>query len=99
MKFARLADRHRVAFPGDAHSQGRPSLVFFNSLGHRFPHLAMMSSRPGEITILAYDKRGHGLSDLGDTPYTIADHAADLAATHGASGISNAMCAGCRSAG
>ncbi|MBP2561584.1 3-oxoadipate enol-lactonase [Neorhizobium galegae] len=58
----------------------KPVLVFINSLGtdsriwhHELPKLA------GDYTILTYDKRGHGLSGLGSPPYSIADHAADLA--------------------
>ncbi|TWF58315.1 3-oxoadipate enol-lactonase [Neorhizobium alkalisoli] len=59
---------------------GGPVVVFVNSLGtdsriwhHVVPKLA------GDCTILTYDKRGHGLSDLGSPPYAIADHVADLA--------------------
>ncbi|CAN7716362.1 3-oxoadipate enol-lactonase [Neorhizobium sp. LjRoot104] len=59
---------------------GKPVIVFVNSLGtdsriwhHELPKLS------GDYTILTYDKRGHGLSGLGNPPYSIADHAADLA--------------------
>lgn len=59
---------------------GKPVIVFINSLGtdsriwhHELPKLAE------DYTILTYDKRGHGLSGLGSPPYSIADHAADLA--------------------
>ncbi|MCJ9673942.1 MULTISPECIES: 3-oxoadipate enol-lactonase [unclassified Neorhizobium] len=58
---------------------GKPVVVFINSLGtdsriwhHELPKLAE------DYTILTYDKRGHGLSGLGNPPYSIADHAADL---------------------
>ncbi|MFB9948523.1 3-oxoadipate enol-lactonase [Rhizobium puerariae] len=58
----------------------RPVVVFINSLGtdsriwhHVAPKLAE------DYTILTYDKRGHGLSGLGNPPYSIDDHAADLA--------------------
>lgn len=58
---------------------GKPVIVFINSLGtdsriwhHELPKLAE------DYTILTYDKRGHGLSGLGNPPYSIADHAADL---------------------
>lgn len=58
----------------------KPVLVFINSLGtdsriwhHELPKLA------DDFTILTYDKRGHGLSGLGNPPYSIADHVADLA--------------------
>jgi 3-oxoadipate enol-lactonase len=61
-------------------AEGEP-LVFINSLGsdlrlwHKLiPHFA------GHFPILRYDKRGHGLSDSPPGPYTIRDHANDLAA-------------------
>jgi 3-oxoadipate enol-lactonase len=57
----------------------KPILVFINSLGtdsriwhHVLPKLAH------DFTVLTYDKRGHGLSDLGNPPYSVADHVADL---------------------
>lgn len=60
---------------------GRPAIVFINSLGTDFRiwrevvgHLA------GDFPVVTYDKRGHGLSDLGQVPYSIEDHALDLAA-------------------
>ncbi len=60
--------------------QGKPVLVFVNSLGTDFRiwrdvivHLA------GEAAIVTYDKRGHGLSDAGEAPYAMEDHVADLA--------------------
>jgi 3-oxoadipate enol-lactonase len=59
---------------------GKPVIVFINSLGtdsriwhHELPKLAE------DFTVLTYDKRGHGLSGLGNPPYSIADLAADLA--------------------
>jgi 3-oxoadipate enol-lactonase len=59
---------------------GKPVVVFINSLGtdsriwhHELPKLAE------DFTVLTYDKRGHGLSGLGNPRYSIADHAADLA--------------------
>lgn len=59
---------------------GKPVIVFINSLGtdsriwhNELPKLAE------DYTILTYDKRGHGLSGLGNPPYSIEDHAADLA--------------------
>uniref|UniRef100_UPI003100E750 3-oxoadipate enol-lactonase n=1 Tax=Neorhizobium sp. EC2-8 TaxID=3129230 RepID=UPI003100E750 len=58
----------------------KPVIVFINSLGtdsriwhHELPKLAE------DYTVLTYDKRGHGLSGLGNPPYSIADHATDLA--------------------
>lgn len=58
-----------------------PALVFSNSLG---TDLRIWDDVVGQLAdrfrIIRYDKRGHGLSETGETPYGIADHVADLAA-------------------
>lgn len=90
MQFVHLNDivihyalRHPETAGRDAIEDGarRPVLVFVNSLGtdsriwhNELPKLAE------HCTILTYDKRGHGLSGLGNPPYSIADHVSDLAA-------------------
>jgi len=58
-----------------------PPLVFINSLGTDLriwdgvvPHFG------DRYRIIRYDKRGHGLSDCPPAPYSIRDHATDLAA-------------------
>jgi len=60
--------------------EGTP-LVFINSLGTDLriwdgvvPHFS------DRYRIIRYDKRGHGLSDCPPAPYSIRDHATDLAA-------------------
>ena len=63
--------------------EGKPTgspLVFINSLGTDLriwdqvvPHFAE------RYHIIRYDKRGHGLSDCPPAPYSIRDHATDLA--------------------
>jgi len=59
----------------------KPLIVFINSLGTDFRIWRDVVVRlAGDFAILLYDKRGHGLSDIGPTPYQIDDHAADLAA-------------------
>lgn len=59
---------------------GKPVLVFINSLGTDFRIWRDVIVRlAGEVAIVAYDKRGHGLSSLGDAPHRIETHAADLA--------------------
>lgn len=61
--------------------EGSPLLVFSNSLGTDFRIWRDVIVRfVGECAILTYDKRGHGLSELGQTPYTMADHIGDLEA-------------------
>jgi 3-oxoadipate enol-lactonase len=59
----------------------KPALVFANSLGTDFRIWNQVVARLGErFRILLYDKRGHGLSEVGESPYRIDDHVADLAA-------------------
>jgi 3-oxoadipate enol-lactonase len=60
---------------------GKPVIVFANSLGTDFRIWRDVVVRlAGDYAIITYDKRGHGLSELGDAPDTIETHAADLAA-------------------
>ncbi|WP_176037795.1 3-oxoadipate enol-lactonase [Brucella tritici] len=57
----------------------KPVLVFINSLGTDFRIWDEVRTRlHNDISTLVYDKRGHGLSDIGNTPYTIELLAADL---------------------
>jgi len=59
----------------------KPALVFANSLGTDFRIWNDVVARLGDrFRIVLYDKRGHGLSETGDSPYKIDDHVADLAA-------------------
>lgn len=61
--------------------EGRPLVVFANSLGTDFRIWRDVIVRlAGDVAILTYDKRGHGLSGIGKAPYTLDDHADDLAA-------------------
>ncbi|MDQ0321056.1 3-oxoadipate enol-lactonase [Pararhizobium capsulatum DSM 1112] len=58
----------------------KPVLVFSNSLGTDFRIWRDVIVRlAGDFAILLYDKRGHGLSDVGDAPYSIDLHVSDLA--------------------
>ncbi|MBL4740993.1 MAG: 3-oxoadipate enol-lactonase [Sneathiella sp.] len=58
-----------------------PVLVFSNSLGTDFRIWdEVVEDLCRDSTIVTYDKRGHGLSDLGTTPYTLDDHVDDLEA-------------------
>ncbi|MCF3641158.1 3-oxoadipate enol-lactonase [Rhizobium sp. TRM95111] len=80
MQFARVNDitLHHQVIGGPA---GRPVVVFANSLGTDFRIWRDVAVRlAGEVPILTYDKRGHGLSDIGQVPYSIDDHVNDLAA-------------------
>lgn len=70
-----LTIHYRIDGPSDA-----PTLVFANSLGTDFriwdPILPLL---PTGWQVVRYDKRGHGLSDLPDTDWGMADHVADAA--------------------
>jgi len=58
-----------------------PVLVFSNSLGTDFRIWDdVMENLRSDFTIVTYDKRGHGLSDIGSTPYVLDDHVDDLEA-------------------
>jgi 3-oxoadipate enol-lactonase len=57
----------------------RPPIVFVNSLGTDLRIWdAVADDLAGDFPVLLYDKRGHGLSDLGGASCAIADHADDL---------------------
>lgn len=64
----------------DTAEADRPAFVFSNSLGTDFriwdDVIALLGNR---FRYVRYDKRGHGLSGLGETPYRMADHVGDLA--------------------
>ncbi|RUM98213.1 3-oxoadipate enol-lactonase [Pseudaminobacter arsenicus] len=54
-------------------------LVFINSLGTDFRIWnEVADALAGNISTLTYDKRGHGLSDIGSAPYSMEDHVDDL---------------------
>ncbi|KQV66338.1 3-oxoadipate enol-lactonase [Rhizobium sp. Root1220] len=78
MQFARVNDIaiHYQVIGGPA---DKPVLVFANSLGTDFRIWRDVIVRlAGDFAILLYDKRGHGLSDIGQTPHSIEEHASDL---------------------
>ena len=73
----------------------KPTIVFSNSLGTDFRIWRdCIVQLVGECSIVMYDKRGHGLSDLGDHPYQIDDHVNDLAGLLDHLGVSNAVICG-----
>lgn len=64
----------------DAKGTARP-IIFINSLGTDFRIWDdVVAKLAGEMPMLVYDKRGHGLSDLGGGVRSIDDHADDLGA-------------------
>lgn len=57
----------------------KPVIVFINSLGTDFRIWRDVIVRlAGSYPLLTYDKRGHGLSDVGQAPYSLEDHVDDL---------------------
>lgn len=57
----------------------KPVIVFANSLGTDFRIWRDVIVRlAGDFPIVTYDKRGHGLSDVGKAPYSMDDHVGDL---------------------
>jgi len=59
----------------------QPTIVFANSLGTDFRIWDdVVTGLSADFATLLYDARGHGLSGVGRTPYTIDDHVTDLAA-------------------
>jgi 3-oxoadipate enol-lactonase len=74
---------------------GRPPVVFVNSLGTDLRLWdGVVAALPAEIRALRYDKRGHGLSDAPQPPYTLEDHAGDLLALLDAWAIDRAVICG-----
>lgn len=60
---------------------GKPVMVFVNSLGTDFRIWRdVIVDFAGEAAMIAYDKRGHGLSSVGNSPYSMEDHVEDLEA-------------------
>jgi 3-oxoadipate enol-lactonase len=60
-------------------TQDGPPLILINSLGTNLHIWDDMQSLLGmRYRILAYDKRGHGLSDAPPGPYGLDQHVADL---------------------
>ncbi len=73
----------------------KPVLVFSNSLGTDFRIWRdVIMQFAGTYAIVAYDKRGHGLSDVGATPYVMDDHVGDLAALLDHLRVTNAIVCG-----
>lgn len=94
MQFARVngVTLHYQQFGGP---KGKPTLVFANSLGTDFRIWRDVIVRlAGEFPILTYDKRGHGLSDVGETPYSIEDLVWDLSGLLDHAGVERSIVVG-----
>jgi 3-oxoadipate enol-lactonase len=74
---------------------GKPLIVFSNSLATDFRIWQdCVDDLAGDFSILLYDKRGHGLSSLGNPPYVIDDHVNDLIGLMDHLGLSGAAIVG-----
>jgi 3-oxoadipate enol-lactonase len=94
VQFARINDTtiHYQLIGGPA---DKPVIVFANSLGTDFRIWRDVIVRlAGDYAIVLYDKRGHGLSDVGQVPYSIEDHASDLAGLLDLLAVRNAFICG-----
>ena len=93
MKFAHANDvvlSYRLSGPETA-----PTLVFSNSLGTDYRIWDGVVDRlNGQFRTICYDQRGHGLSSVPLAPYSIADHAADLAGLLDGLGVDSAIICG-----
>jgi len=73
----------------------KPVLVFINSLGTDFRIWRdVIVNLAGDYAMIAYDKRGHGLSSIGNAPCKMEDHVGDLIALLDHLKVSNAILCG-----
>ncbi|WFU12525.1 3-oxoadipate enol-lactonase (plasmid) [Rhizobium sp. CB3090] len=94
MQFARI-NNVTIHYQIIGAAADKPVLVFINSLGTDFRIWRDVIVRlAGDFAIVLYDKRGHGLSDLGQMPYTMEDHASDLAGLLDLLAVKNAVICG-----
>jgi 3-oxoadipate enol-lactonase len=85
-----LSVHYRVAGPAEA-----PPLLLIHSLGTSLEMWAPQADAlAGTYRVISYDLRGHGLSEAGDGPYTLALLAGDAAGLLAALGIERAHVAG-----
>ena len=71
------------------------TLVFVNSLGTDLRIWdAVVEPLTADYNVIRYDKRGHGLSDCPDAPYSIRDHTDDLAGLLHALSVENVVLIG-----
>jgi 3-oxoadipate enol-lactonase len=83
---------HHYVVEGD---RKKPALVFSNSLGTDLCIWdAMVSRLASNFYVIRYDKRGHGLSDVTESPYSIDGLARDLDGLLDALSINSAVVCG-----
>lgn len=91
MNFLRSGD-NAIHFRATGLGSGKPVIAFINSLGTDFRIWQPVIDALGEnYAFVLHDKRGHGLSDIGATPYSIDDHVDDLIALLDHLGVKKAI--------
>jgi 3-oxoadipate enol-lactonase len=76
-----LSGQSAIHYRAEGLTAPKPVIVFINSLGTDFRIWdEVMAALGDRYAYVLHDKRGHGLSDVGSTPYSIDDHVADLIA-------------------
>lgn len=94
MPFIRINDAV-LHYRFEQSTAGLPPLVLINSLGTDFRIWTDLAEALAEdFSILLFDKRGHGLSELGTAPHRIETFAADLAGLMDRHGLKNAIVCG-----
>lgn len=80
MQFLR-SNAHTIHYRAEGLNDGKPVIAFINSLGTDFRIWEQVIAELGsDYGYVLHDKRGHGLSDVGTTPYSIDDHVDDMIA-------------------
>ncbi|MFN0262375.1 3-oxoadipate enol-lactonase [Tepidamorphus sp. 3E244] len=98
LSFARVNGvniHHKLFTPPGGGDDGRPVIVLINSLGTDFRIWnTVIEAIENDWRILAYDKRGHGLSQAKPFPYAMDDHVDDLLGLLDHLGIDRVVVAG-----
>ena len=93
MKMARVGEV-AIHYADEGSPNGLP-VVFSNSLGTDFRVWdRILGKLPKELRLVRYDKRGHGLSSIPESPFTISDLALDAAGLMERLNISGAVFVG-----
>ena len=86
---------HHAQYYATAGAKDKPALVFANSLGSDLRIWDGVAERlSANFRIIRYDKRGHGLSEATEPPYSADDLAQDIAALLDALAIGRAAICG-----
>jgi 3-oxoadipate enol-lactonase len=96
----KVRDGVQIAYEVRGHTKDAPPLVLIHSLGmDRTFWNAVAPQLSGTTSVLAYDCRGHGLSDKPDSTFSVEQFAEDLADLLDHLGWPRAVVAGCSMGG